>query len=96
MDDELAAVTVPSGLKAGRSEGIFSILHWPGVSSVSRTTSPFFPLLVTGAISALKLPIATARCARVTDSRAKASCCWRVKPYFSAVASANTPMALPS
>ena len=96
IDDDEAAVTVPSLLNAGFNEGIFSGLHRPGGSSVASCTSPPFPDTVTGAISATKAPLATAPCARLTLSAAKASWSARVKPYLAAVASAKMPMDLPS
>src|SRR5690606_20706309 len=93
IEEELAAVMLPSFLKAGRRAGIFSMLQRPGCSSVSYTTSPLRPATVTGTISALKAPSATACWARRTDSAAKASCCSRLKPNFSTHSSPNTPMA---
>ena len=57
MELELAAVTVPSLVNAGRNVGIFSGLALPGPSSVSTTTSPFRVLIVTSTISSLKPPL---------------------------------------
>src|SRR5258706_9495120 len=68
IDDDEAAVTVPSLANAGFRVGIFSGLHWPGGSSVSSTTSPALPLTVTPAISALKAPLVTAGLARLALS----------------------------
>lgn len=51
IDEELAAVTVPSFLKAGFRVGIFSGMALVGASSVSITVSPLRPATVTGAIS---------------------------------------------
>ncbi|CFO08449.1 Uncharacterised protein [Bordetella pertussis] len=95
IDDELAAVTVPSFLKAGLSVGIFSGMALVGASSVSITVSPLRPATVTGVISHLKLPSSLAARARRSDSSEKASCCSRVKLYLVAQSSANTPIALP-
>ena len=96
MDEEAAAVTVPSLRNTGLSAGIFSMSSAKGVSSCDRTCSPLRVFRVTGAISATKSPSRTARCARRTDSVAKASCMARVKPYLSAVFSAKHPIAWPS
>ena len=96
MEEELAAVTVPSLPKAGRSEAILLMSQVPGVSSRATTVSPLRPFTVSGVISASKSPSATARRARRTDSVANASCCARLKWYFAAVASAKHPMSLPS
>ena len=96
IDEEEAAVTVPSLRNAGFSVGILSMSSANGVSSCATTCSPLRVLNVTGAISATKSPSRTARCARRTDSAANASCAARVKPYLSAVASAKQPMAWPS
>ena len=53
---ELAAVTVPSLRKAGRSVGIFSRFALKGCSSESTTVSPFRVLIVTGVISSANAP----------------------------------------
>ncbi|CUJ15414.1 Uncharacterised protein [Achromobacter ruhlandii] len=95
IDDELAAVTVPSFLNAGLSVGIFSGMALVGASSVSTTVSPLRPATVTGVISHLKLPSSVAARARRSDSSENASCCSRVNEYLAAQSSANTPMALP-
>ena len=55
---ELAAVTVPSLLKAGLSVGILATSMVPGVSSLSITDSPLRVLAVTGAISPANAPLA--------------------------------------
>jgi len=52
IDDELAAVTVPSLANAGLSEGILLMSQVNGVSSRATTVSPLRPLTVTEAISA--------------------------------------------
>src|SRR5450830_465398 len=56
IDDDEAAVMVPSFLKAGLSEGIFSRRAFCGPSSRLITVSPPRPDTVTGAISHSKLP----------------------------------------
>ena len=96
MEEELAAVTVPSLPNAGLSVVIFAGSQVPGVSSRGTTVSPLRLFTVTGAISASKSPAATACRARRTDSAAKASCWARLNWYFAAVASAKQPMSLPS
>ena len=90
-----AAVTVPSFAKAGRKAGIFSGRALPGCSSVSITISPLRFFTVTGVISFLKWPFSMAAFARDNDDIANSSCASRVKPYFSAVFSANTPIKVP-
>ncbi len=96
MLDELAAVTVPSLLKAGFSVGILATSDLPGCSSVANSTSPLRVATLTGTISSANAPEAIAACARLTDSVANASCSSRVKPYLAAVASAKMPIDLPS
>ena len=73
MDDELAAVTVPSFANAALRVGILSTFTVPGVSSAETTVSPRRPLIVTGVISVSNEPSLAARFARVTDSIANAS-----------------------
>src|SRR5690606_26963678 len=96
MLEELAAVTVPSLRKAGRRPGILDTSERPGCSSVSYSTSPLRVDTLTGTISSLNAPDSIAAFARFTDSMVNASCSSRVKPYLSAVASANTPIDWPS
>ena len=96
IDEEVAAVTVPSLLNAGRRVGIFSTFTLNGVSSSATTSSPLRPLTVTGAISSLNSPALEARTARSVEVFAYASMSSREKPYFFAVASAKWPMGLPS
>ena len=96
IEDEDAAVTVPSLRNAGFSVAIFARSTVNGVSSRSTTVSPLRPLTVTGVISAANAPELTACSARCVDSVANASCSARVKPYFCAVSSANAPMSWPS
>ena len=96
MEEELAAVTVPSLLNAGFMLGIFSTSQVPGVSSRAITVSPLRPFTVRGATSVSNSPPCMARMARRTDSVANASCWARVKPYLLAVASAKQPIDLPS
>ncbi|CAG0989770.1 hypothetical protein RHDC4_02434 [Rhodocyclaceae bacterium] len=80
IEEELAAVTVPSFLKAGLRPAIFSIWAFGGCSSFSTSTSPLRPETVTGAISHLKEPSLMAAWARVVEAMAKSSWAWRVKP----------------
>ena len=54
---ELAAVTVPSFLKAGLSAGIFDTSIVEGVSSLSMIASPLRVLVVTGATSSENAPL---------------------------------------
>ncbi|MNF02246.1 hypothetical protein D3C80_2013680 [compost metagenome] len=68
MLEELAAVTVPSFLKAGFSDGMRSMSDLPGCSSCAYSTSPLRPATFTGTISSTKAPFASAACARLTDS----------------------------
>ena len=75
IEEELAAVTVPSLPNAGFSAGILLMSQVPGVSSRATTVSPLRVFTVTGVISASNSPASTARSARRTDSVAKASCC---------------------
>jgi len=89
IDEELAAVTVPSLLKAGFNVGILAMSQVNGVSSWATTRSPLRSLMVTGAISVWNAPASMACSERRTDSAANASCCSRVKPYLRAVASAK-------
>ena len=70
IDDEVAAVTVPSFTKAGRRLGIFDGSTLKGLSSRSTTTSPLRPGMVTGTVSQAKLPSSLAVRARREDSRA--------------------------
>src|SRR5688572_29585323 len=96
IDDEEAAVTVPSLANAGFRLGIFSMETLKGVSSRATKRSPLRSVILTGAISVSKAPDSTAASARRTDSAAKASCSARLNPYFAAVASAKQPISLPS
>ena len=66
----LAAVMVPSFLKAGLSAGILSRLAVSGCSSSLTTTSPLREVTVTGTISASSEPSLIAACARRSDSMA--------------------------
>ena len=86
---------VPSFLNAGFRPGILSSLALNGCSSLSMTTSPPLPLIVTGAISQAKLPSVLALIARSVEAIANLSCSSRVNLYFSTQLSANTPIALP-
>ena len=61
MAEELPAVTMPSGLKAGRSfASVSTVDPSRGPSSVSKTISFLRCLTVTGTISSLKAPSAMA------------------------------------
>src|SRR5450830_1470650 len=92
IDEDEAAVMVPSFLKAGFSDGIFSRRAFCGPSSRLMTVSPPRPETVTGAISHSKLPSLLAAWARLTDSMANASCASRVNAYWLAHSSANVPI----
>ena len=96
MLDALAAVMVPSLMNAGFSVGILSSLAFGGCSSLPISVSPAFPFHRDRCHFPPERPaIAMAACARFSESMAYASCCSRVKPYFAAQLSANTPIALP-
>ena len=95
MLDEVAAVIVPSFLKAGFRPGILSSLALKGCSSNLITVSPDLPGIVTGAISQAKLPSSFAFFERSVDAIANWSIASRVKLYFATHCSANTPIALP-
>ena len=64
MELELAAVMVPSALKAGRSVGIRSTFALPGCSSSETVLLP----ITKGAISAVSSPSSIASRARRSDS----------------------------
>ena len=70
MLDELAAVTLPSFLKAGFRVGILATSDLPGCSSEATSTSPLRVATLTGTISPSKAPEVCAAWARVTDSMA--------------------------
>ena len=93
MPEALAAVTVPSLSKAGRSLARpSSVTPAFGYSSVSTTISPLRPLMVTGAISSLNLPAFMAASALFCEATANSSCCARVICYCLATFSAVVPM----
>src|SRR6266540_275197 len=93
MEEEFAAVTVPSFLNTGLSAGIFSGLAAFGPSSSATTVfSPFFPSSSTGTISALKAPDRWASTARRVDSIAYSSCAAREMSCVVAQCSAHIPM----
>ena len=93
MPDALAAVTVPSLAKAGRSLPILSsVVPCLGYSSASTTTSPLRVLTVTGAISSLNLPAFCAASALFCEATANSSCCSRVICHCRATFSAVLPM----
>ncbi len=95
MLELLAAVMVPSFLKAGLSVGILSSLTRPGPSSMAITVSPARPLTVTGVISVANAPDSVAALARCTEVVAKASCASRLNWYLAAQSSPKVPMARP-
>src|SRR5689334_17716415 len=82
IDDDVAAVTVPTLLNAGRRVGILSSFTVKGVSSSLTTSSPLRPLTVTGEISSLNAPDFDASTARSVERLAYASMSSREKPYF--------------
>lgn len=65
IGDELAAVIVPSFLKAERRVGTLSKIILLNSSSSRTTVSPFLPLTVTGMISVSNAPDSQARAARL-------------------------------
>jgi hypothetical protein len=72
--EALAAVTVPSLLKAGRRpETLSRVAPWRMYSSWSTTVSPLRPLMVTGAISSGEPPAFWAASALFWEATAKAS-----------------------
>ena len=91
--EALAAVTLPSLAKAGRSFCISSrVAPWRMYSSWSTTTSPFLPGMTTGAISSANLPAFCAASALCWLARANSSWASRVMPHLSAMFSAVWPM----
>ena len=96
MEELVAAVMVPSFLKAGRRLLILSSLTLPGPSSMDTTRSPLRSLTVTGAISVANAPDSVAALARCTLVVAKASCSARVKLYLAAQSSPKVPMLRPA
>ena len=88
IDDEFAAVIVPSTLKAGRNDEILSSFALPGCSS-SQTVS--LPISI-GLISACNNFSSIAYLALCTDWVANSSMSWRVNWYSSAVFWAKDPM----
>jgi hypothetical protein len=95
IDDEVAAVMVPSFLNAGLSDGILSSLALKGCSSRSILVSPLADATLTGAISQAKLPSSLAALARCVLAIAYWSIASRLNAYLAAQDSANTPIALP-
>jgi hypothetical protein len=57
MLEELAAVTLPSFLKAGRRVGILAMSDLPGCSSVATSTSPLRVATFTATISSANAPV---------------------------------------
>ena len=95
MLEALAAVTVPSFLKAGLSEAILSGRASLGPSSSSTSVLlPFLSTSSTGVISALNAPAAWAFCARSVLSRAYSSWALREKPMSAAHFSPHMPMCM--
>src|ERR1700761_5297040 len=88
IDEELAAVTVPSLSKAGLRLAIFAGSQVGGISSSATTNELRRDCTSTGVTSDLKAP-APAAMARAIVPATYASCCARVKPYLRAVASAK-------
>ena len=78
IDDEFAAVTVPSLRNAGFRCGIFSGRAFPGCSSSVTCTSPLRVFNVTAAISPSNAPLSCAAFARLRDRNAYSSCASRV------------------
>ena len=95
MELELAAVTVPSALKAGRKVGIFSMLAVFGCSSSVTVMSPDRVLTTTGTVSAVRLPFSMAVLARLKDWMAKASMSSRLIWYLLAMSWAKEPIRRP-
>ncbi len=78
IEEEVAAVIVPSLAKAGRSWGILSGRPLPGCSSCSTVTSPLRVEKVTGTTSSAKAPLSIAAFARRSDSMEYSSISSRV------------------
>ena len=76
----LAAVMVPSFLKAARNCGILSIRAWPGCSSTVTVVVPLRLTMSTAVISVSKSPLAIAALALDKDPMAKLSIASRLKP----------------
>ena len=70
IEDEFAAVTVPSFAKAGLRVGILEASALPGCSSIAITVSPLRPATFTETISPSNEPSVVARLARFSDSMA--------------------------
>jgi len=94
IPEALAAVTVPSFLKAGFRPASFSAVVSPrGCSSVSkRIGSPFFAGISTATISSLNFPAFIAAAVLFWLSAANSSCSSRGISYFAAMFSAVMPM----
>ena len=93
IPEELAAVTIPSFLKAGRNlEMLSAVVPGRGPSSVSTTTVFFLSLTSTGTISSLNLPAsiaAVAFCCELAENSSNSSL---VKCHCSATFSAVIPI----
>ena len=93
MPDALAAVTVPSFIKAERSLVTLSkVTPFLIYSSSLTITSPLRPAIVTAQISSLNLPAICAASALFCEATAKASCSARVICHLVATFSAVFPM----
>ena len=96
IPEELAAVTIPSGLNAGRRPLMFSfVTPFLGPSSVSKIKVSFFFLISTGTISSLNLPSAMAFSAFCWLHAANSSSCSLVSPHCSQIFSAVIPIWYP-
>ena len=95
IEEELAAVTVPSFLNAGFKFGIFSGCAFLGCSSSLMVMSPFLVLMVTGEIYLSKAFFFCADRALFNEPMAYSSCCSLVNWNNSAVSSAYAPINLP-
>ena len=93
MPAAFAAVTVPSGRKAGRSFAMLSgVTPSRGCSSVSKRKVDFFCFTSTGTISSLKTPAFRAASHFCWLAAAKASCSAREMANSFAIFSAVTPI----
>ncbi|MNP33072.1 hypothetical protein D3C76_1262880 [compost metagenome] len=93
-DEALPALTEPSFLKAGLSLPRDSaVVPARGCSSVAKDSgSPLRCGIRIGVISSTKRPASMAATAFCCEAAANASCCSRVRLYFSARFSAVIPM----
>ncbi len=93
--DELPAVTLPSGLKAGfrlaRTSAVVSGRIPSSVAMTSLVAAPSSSLTASGRISRSKRPSAVARAASCWLRAPKASRSWRDRSHWSAIISAEMP-----